>query len=90
MADTSEWADLIVGMTISTGGMAARLVNNLRDAGVITAGQARDIIFDLAEQQREMARQPGVAPAAAAIYSSVADTLDATIGRLSESSDPSS
>jgi len=90
MADTSELAELIVGMTISTGGMVARLVNNLRDAKVITAGQARDIIFDLAEQQREMAGQPGVLPGAAAIYASVADTLAATLGRISESSDPSS
>ena len=90
MADSSELAELIVGMTISTGGMVARLVNNLRDAKVITAGQARDIIFDLAEQQREMAGQPGVLPGAAAIYASVADTLDATLGRISESSDPSS
>lgn len=90
MEDSSDFAELVVGMTISTGALISRLVINLRDANVITEDHGRQIILDLADHQRTMASQPGVAGGAAAIYSSVADTLDATIGRLSESSGPSS
>lgn len=81
-----EISELFTGVTFSLGVIATGLVRGIRDAGVLTEDQAIELVRTLSGQLRAIADREGAPEGAVAVYESVAETLEASIGEFNESS----